>query len=132
MQQSHTPTTPFGRRSLMLARVASGIAASTRPPEKLPRNKRFAGNGAGAETEVASSSILHLSSLAPKNLRSSRCRQATGTTPQIFSRPHTCSRRVAPTVAVAQTQRRITDQQPNLQPIGADERRLTRSITQLE
>jgi hypothetical protein len=53
MQQSHTPTTPFGRRSLMLARVASGIAASTRPPEKLPRNKRFAGNGAGAETEVA-------------------------------------------------------------------------------
>lgn len=32
-----------------------------------------------------------------------------------FSRPHTCSRNAAPTVAVAQTDRRkMTDQQPNL------------------
>jgi hypothetical protein len=37
----------------MLAHVASRIAASTRPPEKLSPNKRFAGNGAGAESEVA-------------------------------------------------------------------------------
>ena len=46
---SHTPTTPFGRRSLMLAHLASRIAS----PEKLPHNKRFVGNGAGWETEVA-------------------------------------------------------------------------------
>jgi replication initiation protein RepC len=32
--QSHTPTTPFGRRSLTLAHVATRIAASARPPEK--------------------------------------------------------------------------------------------------
>jgi replication initiation protein RepC len=33
--ESHTPTTPFGRRSLTLAHVATRIAASTRPPEKV-------------------------------------------------------------------------------------------------
>jgi replication initiation protein RepC len=33
--QSHAPTTPFGRRSLTLAHVASQIAASSRPPEKV-------------------------------------------------------------------------------------------------
>ncbi|MDX3806512.1 MAG: plasmid replication protein RepC [Bosea sp. (in: a-proteobacteria)] len=33
--QSHTPTTPFGRRSLTLAHVASQIVASGRPPEKV-------------------------------------------------------------------------------------------------
>jgi replication initiation protein RepC len=32
--QSHTPTTPFGRRSLTLAHVASRMAASARLPEK--------------------------------------------------------------------------------------------------
>jgi replication initiation protein RepC len=33
--ESHTPTTPFGRRSLTLAHVATQIAASSRPPEKV-------------------------------------------------------------------------------------------------
>ncbi|MFN5716806.1 MAG: helix-turn-helix domain-containing protein, partial [Bradyrhizobium sp.] len=33
--QSHSPTTPFGRRSLTLAQVASQIGASARPPEKV-------------------------------------------------------------------------------------------------
>lgn len=33
--QSHTPTTPFGRRSLTLAHVATQIAASARPPGKV-------------------------------------------------------------------------------------------------
>jgi len=33
--QSHTPTTPFGRRSLTLAHVATQIVASGRPPEKV-------------------------------------------------------------------------------------------------
>ena len=33
--QSHTPTTPFGRRSLTLAQVATQIVASGRPPEKV-------------------------------------------------------------------------------------------------
>ncbi|MFN5034918.1 MAG: helix-turn-helix domain-containing protein, partial [Bradyrhizobium sp.] len=33
--QSHSPTTPFGRRSLTLAHVASQIGASARPPEKV-------------------------------------------------------------------------------------------------
>lgn len=33
--QSRTPTTPFGRRSLTLAHVATQVAASTRPPEKI-------------------------------------------------------------------------------------------------
>jgi replication initiation protein RepC len=33
--QSRTPTTPFGRRSLTLAHVASQIAATARPPEKV-------------------------------------------------------------------------------------------------
>jgi replication initiation protein RepC len=33
--QSRTPTTPFGRRSLTLAHVATQVAASTRPPEKV-------------------------------------------------------------------------------------------------
>lgn len=33
--QSHAPTTPFGRRSLTLAHVASQMVATTRPPEKV-------------------------------------------------------------------------------------------------
>jgi len=33
--QSHTPTTPFGRRSLTLAHVATQIVAAGRPPEKV-------------------------------------------------------------------------------------------------
>jgi replication initiation protein RepC len=33
--QSHSPTTPFGRRSLTLAHVASQLAATARPPEKV-------------------------------------------------------------------------------------------------
>ncbi|MDH7798897.1 MULTISPECIES: plasmid replication protein RepC [unclassified Beijerinckia] len=33
--QPHSPTTPFGRRSLTLAHVASQIAAGTRQPEKI-------------------------------------------------------------------------------------------------
>lgn len=33
--QPHSPTTPFGRRSLTLAHVASQIVASTRQPEKV-------------------------------------------------------------------------------------------------
>ena len=33
--EPHTPTTPFGRRSLTLAHVATQIAASARPPEKV-------------------------------------------------------------------------------------------------
>ena len=33
--ESHTPTTPFGRRSLTLAHVATQIAAASRPPEKV-------------------------------------------------------------------------------------------------
>ncbi|MCK1656620.1 plasmid replication protein RepC [Bradyrhizobium sp. 151] len=33
--QSHTPTTPFGRRSLTLAHVASQMVATERPPEKI-------------------------------------------------------------------------------------------------
>src|ERR1700720_212397 len=32
---SHQPTTPFGRRSLALAHVATQMAASARPPEKV-------------------------------------------------------------------------------------------------
>ena len=33
--QSHNPTTPFGRRSLTLAHVATQMAASARPPDKV-------------------------------------------------------------------------------------------------
>src|ERR1700728_129142 len=33
--QSHTPTTPFGRRSLTLAHGATQMAASARPPDKV-------------------------------------------------------------------------------------------------
>src|ERR1700678_238645 len=33
--QSHQPTTPFGRRSLTLAHVATQVAASARPPDKV-------------------------------------------------------------------------------------------------
>ena len=33
--QSHSPTTPFGRRSLTLAHVASQMGATARPPEKV-------------------------------------------------------------------------------------------------
>lgn len=33
--EPHTPTTPFGRRSLTLAHVATQIFASSRPPEKV-------------------------------------------------------------------------------------------------
>jgi replication initiation protein RepC len=33
--QSHTPTTPFGRRSLTLAHVATQMAVSNRPPDKV-------------------------------------------------------------------------------------------------
>ena len=33
--QSHSPTTPFGRRSLALAHVASQMVATARPPEKV-------------------------------------------------------------------------------------------------
>ncbi|MEH6952842.1 plasmid replication protein RepC (plasmid) [Nitrobacter sp. NHB1] len=33
--ESHPPTTPFGRRSLTLAHVASQMVATTRPPEKV-------------------------------------------------------------------------------------------------
>ena len=33
--EPHTPTTPFGRRSLTLAHVATQIAAASRPPEKV-------------------------------------------------------------------------------------------------
>ena len=33
--QSHQPTTPFGRRSLTLTHVATQMAASARPPEKV-------------------------------------------------------------------------------------------------
>ena len=33
--QSHQPTTPFGRRSLTLAHVATQAAASARPPDKV-------------------------------------------------------------------------------------------------
>ncbi|MEO6380556.1 MAG: plasmid replication protein RepC [Nitrobacter sp.] len=33
--QSHPPTTPFGRRSLTLAHVASQMVATARPPEKV-------------------------------------------------------------------------------------------------
>ena len=33
--QSHSPTTPFGRRTLTLAHVASQMVATARPPEKV-------------------------------------------------------------------------------------------------
>jgi replication initiation protein RepC len=33
--QSHSPTTPFGRRSLTLAHVATQMVATTRPPDKV-------------------------------------------------------------------------------------------------
>jgi replication initiation protein RepC len=33
--QSHTPTTPFGRRTLTLAHVAAQMAVSNRPPDKV-------------------------------------------------------------------------------------------------
>ena len=33
--QSHTPTTPFGRRTLTLAHVATQMVASARPPDKV-------------------------------------------------------------------------------------------------
>jgi replication initiation protein RepC len=33
--ETHTPTTPFGRRSLKLAHVATEIIASSRPPDKV-------------------------------------------------------------------------------------------------
>ena len=33
--ESHQPTTPFGRRSLTLAHVATQMAASARPPDKV-------------------------------------------------------------------------------------------------
>ena len=33
--QSHSPTTPFGRRSLTLAHVSSQMVATARPPEKI-------------------------------------------------------------------------------------------------
>ena len=33
--QFHQPTTPFGRRSLTLAHVATQMAASARPPDKV-------------------------------------------------------------------------------------------------
>ena len=33
--QSHIPTTPFGRRSLTLAHVATQMAVSNRPPDKV-------------------------------------------------------------------------------------------------
>ena len=39
---SDTPTTPFGRRSLMLTHMATETTASSRPPETLADNKRFA------------------------------------------------------------------------------------------
>ena len=51
--QSDTPTTPFGRRSLMLAHMATGTTASSRPPETLADNERFARNRAGPEIEFA-------------------------------------------------------------------------------
>src|SRR5579871_4400269 len=33
--ESHQPTTPFGRRSLTLAHVATQMAAAARPPDKV-------------------------------------------------------------------------------------------------
>ncbi|MBR0866690.1 replication initiation protein RepC [Bradyrhizobium diazoefficiens] len=39
--QTHVPTTPFGRRSLTLAHVASQIVATTRPPEKVVHKWRI-------------------------------------------------------------------------------------------
>ena len=33
--ETHTPTTPFGRRSLKLAHVASQVVAASRPPDKI-------------------------------------------------------------------------------------------------
>jgi replication initiation protein RepC len=39
--QTHVPTTPFGRRSLTLAHVASQIVATSRPPEKVVHKWRI-------------------------------------------------------------------------------------------
>ena len=50
---SDTPTTPFGRRSLMLTHMATETTASSRPPEALADNKRFARNGAHPAIELA-------------------------------------------------------------------------------
>jgi hypothetical protein len=105
--QSDTPTPPFARRSLTFAHVASQIAASTGPPEKLAHNKLFAATAPARRSTSPSPSISRLSSFAPKSLRSSRWLAASrryGATN--FSRPDTCSRNEAPTVAVAQTDRR--------------------------
>jgi hypothetical protein len=112
--QSDTPTPPFGRRSLTLAHVATRIAASTRPPERLAHNKRFA-NGAGTEIDLAFG--FDLPPLVVRSeefeIQSLAANQRNGATN--LSRPHTCSRNAAPTVAVAHTHRRkMTDQQPNL------------------
>jgi hypothetical protein len=110
--QSHIPTTPFGRRSLTFAHVATQVAASTRPPEKLAHNNRFARNGEGAMVELAFAVALvgRSEKFEIQSLAASRPNDATN-----FPRPHTCSRHAAPTVAVAHTNRRkMTDQQPNL------------------
>jgi hypothetical protein len=85
-----------------------------RPPEKLAHNKRFA-NGAGAEIDLAFG--FDLPPLVVRSeefeIQSLAANQRNGATN--LSRPHTCSRNAAPTVAVAHTHRRkMTDQQPNL------------------
>jgi hypothetical protein len=112
--QSNTPTPPFGRRSLTFAHVASQIAASTRPPEKLAHNKPLRRNGAGAEIGLAFTFdlpplVVRSEESEIQSLAASRRYGGTN-----LSRPHTCSRNAAPTVAVAHTHRRkMTDQQPN-------------------
>jgi hypothetical protein len=87
------------------AGAKAGVAPEASAPATCPLLRNAITGHSTASTPSGCRRLSH---------RSTRSRQAGGTPQKFFRDPHTCSRRAAPTVVVARTKRRITDQQPNL------------------
>ena len=112
--QTHTPTVPFGRRSVPRGLIATqtetnAFAATSRTTRELVNSeclRTYRKPDASLCVSDRALTILHAAlTFQPE----------TWSTPQKkFSRPRTCSRRAAPTVAVALTDRRkMIEKQPN-------------------
>jgi len=113
--QTHTPTVPFGRRSVPLGPIATQIetnafAATSRTTRELVHKRQVSKDLSEARRfftrQRPALTILHALLTFHLETRSRPQKK--------FSRPRTCSRRAAPTVAVALTDRRkMIEKQPN-------------------
>jgi replication initiation protein RepC len=113
--QTHIPTVPFGRRSVPLGLIATQIetnafAATSRTRRELVHGeclRTYRKPDASLCVSDRALTILHALLTFHPETRSRPQKKS--------SRPRTCSRRAAPTVAVALTDRRkMIETQPNL------------------